>query len=136
MIIANIFSDNWRITYPLGYIESVSQLKYFNQIDPIRTLNPFFTMNYIYNIAFLLENMKINSDEKNENISDNEKPVVSSGQNIAIIIGTILFPVIGVAMGYTFYKKDNQAAKKAGRNWLILGIIMFIVNISVVSIMK
>ena len=93
-------------------------------------------MNYIYNIAFLLENMKINSDEKNENISDNEKPVVSSGQNIAIIIGTILFPVIGVAMGYTFYKKDNPAAKKAGRNWLILGIIMFIVNISVVSIMK
>ncbi|MER0169996.1 MAG: hypothetical protein DU489_05195 [Nitrosomonas sp.] len=80
--------------------------------------------------------MKTNSDEKNENISDNEKPVISSGQNIAIIIGTILFPVIGVAMGYTFYKKDNPAAKKAGRNWLILGIIMFIVNISVVSIMK
>ena len=80
--------------------------------------------------------MKINSDEKNENISDNEKPVVSSGQNIAIIIGTILFPVIGVAMGYTFYKKDNPAAKKAGRTWLILGIIMFIVNISVVSTMK
>jgi hypothetical protein len=80
--------------------------------------------------------MKTNSDEKNENISDNEKPVVSSGQNIAIIIGTILFPVIGVAMGYTFYKKDNPAAKKAGRNWLILGIIMFIVNISVVSTMK
>ena len=93
-------------------------------------------MNYIYNIAFLLENMKINSDEKNENISDNEKPVVSSGQNIAIIIGTILFPVIGVAMGYTFYKKDNPAAKKAGRNWLILGILMLIVNISVVSTMK
>ncbi|PTQ64141.1 hypothetical protein [Nitrosomonas oligotropha] len=80
--------------------------------------------------------MKTNSDEKNENISDNDKPVVSSGQNIAIIIGTILFPVIGVAMGYTFYKKDNPAAKKAGRNWLILGIIMFIVNISVVSTMK
>lgn len=80
--------------------------------------------------------MKTNSDEKNENISDNEKPVISSGQNIAIIIGTILFPVIGVAMGYTFYKKDNPAAKKAGRNWLILGIIMFIVNISVVSTMK
>lgn len=93
-------------------------------------------MDLIYNIAFLLENMKTNSDEKNENIADNEKPVISSGQNIAIIIGTILFPVIGVAMGYTFYKKDNPAAKKAGRNWLILGIIMFIVNISVVSTMK
>ena len=44
--------------------------------------------------------MRTNNNEKNENISDNEKPVVSSGQNIAIIIGTILFPVIGVAMGY------------------------------------
>ena len=80
--------------------------------------------------------MRTNNNEKNENISDNEKPVVSSGQNIAIIIGTILFPVIGVAMGYTFYKKDNLAAKKAGRNWLILGILMLIVNISVVSTMK
>ena len=80
--------------------------------------------------------MKTIIDEKNENTSNNERPVVSSGQNIAIIIGTILFPVIGIAMGYTFYRKDNPAAKKAGRNWLILGILMFIVNISVVSTMK
>ena len=80
--------------------------------------------------------MKTIIDEKNENASDNEKPVVSSGQNIAIIIGTILFPVIGIAMGYTFYRKDNPAAKKAGRNWLILGILMFIINISFVSTMK
>jgi hypothetical protein len=80
--------------------------------------------------------MKTIIDEKNENASDNEKPVVSSGQNIAIIIGTILFPVIGIAMGYTFYRKDNPAAKKAGRNWLILGILMFIISISLVSAMK
>ncbi|MCG7755098.1 MAG: hypothetical protein LZF64_07135 [Nitrosomonas sp.] len=80
--------------------------------------------------------MKTIIDEKNENASDNEKPVVSGGQNIAIIIGTILFPVIGIAMGYTFYRKDNPAAKKAGRNWLILGILMFIINISFVSTMK
>ncbi|MXS84041.1 hypothetical protein [Nitrosomonas oligotropha] len=80
--------------------------------------------------------MKTIIDEKNENASDNEKPVVSSGQNIAIIIGTILFPVIGIAMGYTFYRKDNPAAKKAGRNWLILGILMFIISVSLVSAMK
>ena len=80
--------------------------------------------------------MKTIIDEKNENALDNEKPVVSRGQNIAIIIGTILFPVIGIAMGYTFYRKDNPAAKKAGRNWLILGILMFIINISFVSTMK
>lgn len=80
--------------------------------------------------------MKTIIDEKNENASNNEKPVVSGRQNIAIIIGTILFPVIGIAMGYTFYRKDNPAAKKAGRNWLILGILMFIINISFVSTMK
>lgn len=80
--------------------------------------------------------MKTIIDEKNENALNNEKPAVSSGQNIAIIIGTILFPVIGIAMGYTFYRKDNPAAKKAGRNWLVLGILMFIINISVVSTMK
>ena len=80
--------------------------------------------------------MKTIIDEKNENASDNEKPVVSSGQNIAIIIGTILFPVIGIAMGYTFYRKDNPAAKKAGRNWLILGILMFIISVSLVSAKK
>ena len=80
--------------------------------------------------------MKTIIDEKNENALNNENPVVSGGQNIAIIIGTILFPVIGIAMGYTFYRKDNPVAKKAGRNWLLLGILMFIVNISVVSTMK
>jgi hypothetical protein len=74
--------------------------------------------------------------EKKIDESLNERPVVSMGLNIAIIMGTILFPVIGVAMGYTYYRKDHPSAKKAGRNWLILGIVMFLVHIMLVNSMK
>lgn len=66
----------------------------------------------------------------------NEKPVVSIGLNIAIILGTIIFPVVGVAMGYTYLKKDHPDAKKAGRNWLILGLVMILVNILLVNSIK
>ncbi|MBS0423968.1 MAG: hypothetical protein JSR71_05970 [Proteobacteria bacterium] len=77
------------------------------------------------------------SEKENEISSPHEKPaVVSARINLAIIIGTILFPLIGIAMGFTYFRKDDPAAKKAGRNWLILGILMFIVNIVLVSTMK
>ena len=66
----------------------------------------------------------------------NEKPVVSIGLNIAIILGTIIFPVVGVAMGYTYFKKDHPDAKKAGRNWLILGLVMILVYILLVNSIK
>lgn len=75
------------------------------------------------------------SERKSAHSSNTEKPVVSTGLNIAIIIGTIIFPVIGVAMGYTYFKKDHPDAKKAGRNWLILGFIMFLVNILLVNLL-
>ncbi len=68
--------------------------------------------------------------------SDNEKPVVSVGLNIAIIIGTIIFPIVGIAMGYTYLRKDHPDAKRAGKNWLVLGLIMFLLNILLVSFMK
>jgi uncharacterized membrane protein YvbJ len=91
--------------------------------------------------------MQVNNDPKRENneeqafsqgtlTSDREKPVVSTGVNIAIIIGTIFFPVIGVAMGYTYMRKDHPEAKKAGKNWLILGLAMFLVNILLINSMK
>ncbi|MBS0298679.1 MAG: hypothetical protein HRU78_08215 [Gammaproteobacteria bacterium] len=78
----------------------------------------------------------MNTINEKENLSTNEKSAVSAGVNLAIIIGTILFPVIGIAMGFTYFRKDNPVAKKAGRNWLILGVLMFIVNIALVSTMK
>lgn len=76
------------------------------------------------------------SEKENEIPSTHEKPAVSAGVNLAVIIGTILFPVIGVAMGFTYFRKDDPAAKKAGINWLLLGVLMFIVHIVLVSTMK
>ncbi|MDE2387572.1 MAG: hypothetical protein KGN35_00565 [Betaproteobacteria bacterium] len=76
------------------------------------------------------------SEKENETSSAPEKPAVSAGVNLAVIIGTILFPLIGIAMGFTYFRKDDPAAKKAGRNWLILGVLMFAVNIVLVSTMK
>ena len=66
----------------------------------------------------------------------NEKPAVSTGLNIAIIVGTIIFPIVGIAMGYAYYRRGHPDMKTAGKNWLILGIIMFLVNILLVSVMK
>lgn len=87
--------------------------------------------------AFLLfEMIRTMNEKENEIPSPQEKPAVSAGVNLAVIIGTILFPVIGIAMGFTYFRKDSPAAKKAGRNWLILGVLMFIVNIVLVSTMK
>ncbi len=71
-----------------------------------------------------------------EDVPARDKPVVSAGVNIAIIIGTILFPVIGIAMGYTYLRKDHPEAQKAGKNWLILGAVMLLVNIFMVSFLK
>ncbi|MCE7915521.1 MAG: zinc ribbon domain-containing protein [Nitrosomonas sp. PRO4] len=75
-------------------------------------------------------------DNKSTFESTNEKPPVSPGLNIAIIVGTILFPIVGIAMGYTYYRRDNPDAKKTGKNWLILGCVMFLVNILLVNLMK
>ncbi|MBL8497922.1 zinc ribbon domain-containing protein [Nitrosomonas sp. JL21] len=76
------------------------------------------------------------SQAKNTDPSDTHVKRVSQGVNIGIIIGTIFFPVIGVAMGYTYLKKDHPDERKAGRNWLILGVVMFIVNIMLISVLK
>jgi len=65
-----------------------------------------------------------------------KKPVVPMGLNIVIIIGTIIFPIIGIAMGYTYLKKDHPEARKAGKIWLILGMTMFLATIVLVSSTK
>ncbi|MDH5480036.1 MAG: hypothetical protein OEX11_04660 [Nitrosomonas sp.] len=66
----------------------------------------------------------------------NDKPVVSSGLNIFIIIGTLILPIIGVIMGFTYLRKDHPEAKKAGKSWLILGGIMILVNIILINMTK
>lgn len=76
-------------------------------------------------------------DEKiADRFPDNKKPEVSLAFNMAIIIATIIFPIIGIAMGYTYIRKDHPDAKKAGRNWLVLGVVMFLVTILLVNSTK
>lgn len=67
--------------------------------------------------------------------SEKEKPVVSSGFNIAIIIGTVFLPIIGVIVGFTYMRKDHPEAKKAGKTWLMLGAIMIVLNIIMLNLM-
>ncbi len=62
-----------------------------------------------------------------------DKPVVSRGLNIAIIIFTMILPIIGVIMGFTYLRKEHPEARKAGKNWLILGGIMIVVNILLIK---
>ena len=56
-------------------------------------------------------------------------PVVSTTLNIGVIIGTIIFPLVGLLMGFSYYRKDHPDAKKAGKIWMILGGIMVALNI-------
>jgi hypothetical protein len=62
-----------------------------------------------------------------------DKPVVSRGFNIAIIIATLILPIIGVIVGFTYLRKENPEAQKAGKTWLILGGIMIVVNIILIK---
>ena len=58
-----------------------------------------------------------------------DTPVVSTTLNIGVIIGTIIFPLVGLLMGFSYYRKDHPDAKKAGKIWMILGGIMVALNI-------
>ncbi len=54
-----------------------------------------------------------------------QKPIVSSGMNITIILLSIFVPPIGIAMGFTYLRKTHPDAKKAGKVWLIWGTLTF-----------
>ncbi len=70
-----------------------------------------------------ITNLNIQSDKV-----ANEKLAVSHGLNIVIIIGTLIFPIIGIIMGFTYMRKPHSDAQKVGKRWLILGIVMMIVS--------
>ena len=62
-----------------------------------------------------------------------EKPVVSSGLNIGVILGTLFIPLIGIAMGFTYMRKTHPDAKKTGKTWLIIGLISLLAQFIIVS---
>lgn len=59
---------------------------------------------------------------------------VSNGLYIGVMIATVIFPIIGVIMGFTYMRKDHPSAQKAGRNWLIVGAVMILFNIILLSV--
>ncbi len=71
-----------------------------------------------------------------QNPNNQHKPVVSTALNITIIIATVIFPVVGLLMGLTYLRKDHPDAKKIGKIWLILGVIMVVANIVLISMMR
>jgi len=71
-----------------------------------------------------------------DNYENKDKPIVSTALNIGVIIGTLMFPLVGLLMGFAYYRKDHPDAKKAGKIWMILGVIMIIVNIYFVMSMR
>lgn len=64
-----------------------------------------------------------------DHFGNKDKPVVSTTLNIGVIIGTIIFPLVGLLMGFSYYRKDHPDAKKAGKIWMVLGGIMVALNI-------
>jgi len=65
-----------------------------------------------------------------------EKPPVSGLMNAIVIIATLIIPLIGFAMGYTYMRKNHPDAKKAGKTWMILGIVMFLLHTLFIGMMK
>lgn len=66
--------------------------------------------------------------------NSSKKVGVSNGLYIGIMIATVIFPIIGVIMGFTYMRKDHPSAKRAGKNWLIVGAVMILFNIILISV--
>lgn len=65
-----------------------------------------------------------------------KKPSVSLWINLTIYISSVFFPIIGIAMGFTYMRKEDPEMRKAGRNWLILGVFVLLIYIALVSTIK
>jgi len=74
-----------------------------------------------------ITNLNLKSDK-----AANEKPVVSVGLHIVIFLGTLIFPIVGIAMGFVYMRKPQYEARKAGKIWLIFGITMMIINFVII----
>ena len=62
--------------------------------------------------------------KKNNSASTSE---ISTGFYMTIMIATLVFPLIGFIVGYTYMKKSSPAAKKAGKHWLSAGVSVILI---------
>lgn len=59
--------------------------------------------------------------------------VVTNGFYIGVMIATVIFPIIGIIMGFTYLRKTHPTARKAGKSWLIVGSAIILAQIVVIS---
>ncbi|MDC8445163.1 MAG: zinc ribbon domain-containing protein [Nitrosomonas sp.] len=64
--------------------------------------------------------------------SMDSKPVVSAALYVAVITGTLIFPIIGVIMGFTYLRKTDPEARKIGKTWLAFGIVFLLIQVVLV----
>ncbi len=64
------------------------------------------------------------------------KSVVSGVLNLVIIAASLFFPIIGIIMGFTYLRKIDPAARKAGKTWLIFGVAFLLVQVVVLFSMR
>lgn len=50
------------------------------------------------------------------------RETVSQGLNIAIILVTLVVPIVGIIMGIIYMNDSNPAKKSAGKTWLWVGV--------------
>lgn len=68
------------------------------------------------------------------NHSKPDQPAISIGLNIVVLLATLIFPIIGIAMGFTYIRKGHPSTIQAGKIWLITGTIALIIQIILINI--
>lgn len=76
-----------------------------------------------------LTNIDMQSDA-----SMNSRPAVSSALSLAVILGSLFFPIIGIIMGFTYLRKIDPEARKIGKTWLTFGMVFLLIQIVLVSL--
>ena len=64
--------------------------------------------------------------------SVDSKPVVSAALYMAVITGSMIFPIVGVIMGFTYLRKIDPEARKIGKTWLTFGIVFLLIQVVLV----
>lgn len=64
----------------------------------------------------------------------NSNSAVSSALNLAVILGSLFFPIIGIIMGFTYLRKTAPEARKIGKTWLMFGMVFLLIQIALVSL--
>ncbi len=77
-----------------------------------------------------------NENRHQSSHSESSQPTVSTGLNIGVLLATLIFPIVGIAMGFTYLRKGYTSTTKAGKTWLITGTLILFVQIILINISR